>query len=310
MLVSSKNLLKKAQRGHYAVPAFNINNLEILQAVVEAAAEEKSPVIIQTSEGAIEYAGMEFLAGMTRIASEVYNKIPIVFHLDHGKNYSLVKEAINSGLYTSVMYDGSRYEFEENIRRTRTLTKLAHSKKPSLQMEAELGAIVGKEDFVVVSKRQASFTDPDQAQELVQATGCDSLAISIGTAHGILKFKGKPKLDFDRLREIRQKVKVPLVLHGASEIPEDIVEIAEDFGALLPGAKGITNRMLKHAVKLGINKVNIDSDLRLAFDAGVRKVIKTKPKVYDPRKILGPAKDLMKREARDKMRLLGSSGKV
>jgi fructose-bisphosphate aldolase, class II len=310
MLVSSKQLLKKAQRGKYAVPAFNINNLEVLQAVVEAAAQELSPVIVQTSEGALKYAGMEYLHALAKVASEVNPKIPIVFHLDHGKNYALVKEAINSGLYTSVMYDGSSHDLSENIRRTRTLVKLAHSKKPKIQVEAELGAIVGKEDFVVVAERQVTYTKPEEAAELVERTGCDSLAISIGTAHGILKFKGKPKLDFERLKKIRQQVKIPLVLHGASEIPEDLVEMAERYGAKLSGAKGVTNRMLKHSVRLGISKVNIDSDLRIAFDAGVRKVIKEKSRVYDPRKILGPAKELMKKEARDKMRLLGSSGKA
>lgn len=310
MLVSSKQLLTKAKKGNYAIPAFNVNNLEILQAVVEAAAEEKSPVIIQTSEGAIEYAGMDFLGGMARIASEVYKKIPIVFHLDHGKNYQLVKEAINSGLYTSVMYDGSHYDYNENVRRTKSIVTLAHRKRPSIQVEAELGSILGKEDVVDVKEKDVFFTDPEQAKDFVTQTRCDSLAISIGTAHGILKFTGKPQLDYDRLKEIKKNVSVPLVLHGASEIPEDLVSLAKKFGAQLPGAKGVSNRMLKHAVKMGICKVNIDSDLRIAFDAGVRKVIKTKPKVYDPRKILGEAKELMKREARDKMRLLGSSGKA
>lgn len=309
MLVSSKPMLEKARRGKYAVPAFNINNLEILQAVVDAAVAEKSPVIIQTSEGAIQYAGMEYLGMMVRVAGKL-NRIPIAFHLDHGKNYALVKKAINSGFYTSVMYDGSSRPFAENVRKTRELVRLAHSKRPSIQVEAELGAIPGKEDLVNVSERDAFFTDPEEAVVFVQKTGCDSLAISIGTAHGAFKFKSDPHLDFDRLRDIKKRIKIPLVLHGASEVDQRLVKIANSFGAKLGGVKGVSNRLLSHAVKLGINKVNIDTDLRIAFDAGVRKFLKEKPSVFDPRKILAPAKEFITREARDKMRLLGSSGKA
>ncbi len=302
-------MLEKANKEGYAVPAFNINNLEILQAVIEAALEENSPVIIQTSEGAIEYAGMEYLGAIVRVAGEL-NDIPIALHLDHGRDYNLVKKAIDSGFYTSVMFDGSSLPFEDNVLKTKDVVVMARKKRPAIQVEAELGAIPGKEDLIHVSRRDAFYTNPEQAEEFVEKTGCDSLAISIGTAHGAFKFTDDPSLDFERLKEIKKRVKVPLVLHGASEVNQEIVKIANSFGAKLGGVKGVSNRLLSHAVKLGINKVNIDTDLRIAFDAGVRKFLKTYPKVFDPRKILGPAKDLIRQEARDKMRLLGSSGKA
>lgn len=294
----------------YAVPAFNVNNMEAVQAVVRAAVAEKSPVIIQTSEGALEYAGIEMLAAMVHTESELHPEIPIALHLDHGKNIDVVKKVIKSGLYTSVMYDGSSHPFKENIRTTKEIVKLVHSKRSHIQVEAELGAIPGQEDLVDVAKEDAFMTDPEKAEKFVEETGCDSLAISIGTVHGVYKYTHEAHLDFDRLREIKKRVNVPLVLHGASEIPDDLVKMARKFGAKLGGAKGVSNRLLSHAVELGINKVNIDSDLRIAFDAGVRKMIKEKPKVYDPRKILSIANELMEKEARDKMRLLGSSRKA
>jgi len=316
-------MLLKAQRGHYAVPAFNINNLEILQSVVAAAVTLKSPVIIQTSEGAIKYAGspslpgqtwragMAMFAAMVRVSAEQNPKIPIAFHLDHGTNYELVKEAIKSGFYTSVMYDGSAHPFAENIKRTKEIVKLAHAHKPAIQVEAELGAIPGQEDTLKVAAKDAYFTDPKLAQEFVSQTGCDSLAIAIGTVHGVYKFrKVEPSLDFDRLKQIKKLVKVPLVLHGASEIPYELVTLAQRFGAKLGGARGVTNRLLSHAVKLGINKVNIDSDLRLAFDAGVREFLAEKPSVYDPRKILSLARKFMTQEARGKIKLFGSRNKA
>ncbi len=309
MLVSPKTMLNKARKGNYAIPAFNINNMEILQAVIEAAVDEMSPVIVQTSEGAINYAGMEYLSAMVHVASKL-NKIPIAFHLDHGKDKELVKRAIDSGFYTSVMYDGSHLSFEENVKTTKSMVMLAHKKNPKIYVEAELGAIPGREDLVRVSRRDSFYTDPEQAKEFVKRTGCDSLAISIGTAHGAFKFSKSPYLDFDRLQQIKKSVSVPLVLHGASEVDRLLVKTANSFGARLGGVKGVSNRLLSHAVKLGINKVNIDTDLRIAFDAGVRKFLKQHPKVFDPRKILEPAKDLIKKEAKEKMKLLGSSGKA
>ncbi len=310
MLVSSKTILQKALKGGYAVPAFNVNNMEAVQAVVRASVAEKSPVIIQTSEGALNYATVEMLASMVHTVAEQYPEIPIAFHLDHGKNFALVKKITTSGLYTSVMYDGSSNSFRENVRKTKEIVTLAHKQRPNIQVEAELGAIPGQEDLVDVATEDAFMTDPEKAEIFVKKTGCDSLAISIGTVHGVYKYTTKAHLDFDRLREIKKRVKIPLVLHGASEIPDDLVKMANSYGAKLGGAKGVSNRLLTHAVKLGINKVNIDSDLRIAFDAGVRKMIKEKPKVYDPRKILSIANELMEKEARDKMRILGSSRKA
>lgn len=310
MLVSAKTILEKARKGGYAVPAFNVNNMEAVNAVVAAAVAEKSPVIIQTSEGALNYAGVEMLAAMVHTAAEMHPKIPIAFHLDHGKNFPLVKKIAASGLYTSVMYDGSSHSFKTNIKKTKEIVALAHKQRPKVQVEAELGAIPGQEDLVNVAKEDAFMTDPERAEIFVKETGCDSLAISIGTVHGVYKYAKKGHLDFDRLREIKKRVKIPLVLHGASEIPDDLVKMANKYGAKLGGAKGVSNRLLKHAVELGINKVNIDSDLRIAFDAGVRKMIKTRPKVYDPRKILSIANELMQKEAQDKMKMLGSSKKA
>ncbi|MCR4314573.1 MAG: class II fructose-bisphosphate aldolase, partial [Candidatus Uhrbacteria bacterium] len=213
MLVTLKQVLQKADRHRCAVGAFNINNLETLQAVMDAAERERSPVILSTSEGAIEYAGMEELASLVHIAARK-TKLPVVFHLDHGKNEALVVEAIKSGWYTSVMFDGSSLPFKENIRHTKKIVEMAH--RQGISVEAELGAIAGIEDFVSVEDRDAHLTDPTQAREFVKATGCDALAVAVGTKHGAYKFKGESKLDYGRLKRIAEAVDVPLVLHGAS----------------------------------------------------------------------------------------------
>lgn len=306
MLVSLKKVLEKARRENYAVGSFNINNLEFLQAIMEAAEAEKSPVIISTSEGAIEYAGMAELGLLTHLAAE-RSKHPVVFHLDHGKNYDLVVEAIKSGLYTSVMYDGSSLPYKENVRTTKKIVTMAH--KQGISVEAELGAIAGIEDFVSVEEKNAHLTDPEQAEDFVRQTGCDALAIAIGTSHGAYKFTEDSALDFKRLEAIKQHVKIPLVLHGASGIPENIKKICTKYGCRISKAKGVSDAHIKRAVKLGVNKVNIDSDLRIAFDAGVRRFLHDNPEVIDPRKILGPAKELMTRVVRHKMRLFGSAKK-
>lgn len=307
MLTTLKTVLSKAQRGNYAVGAFNINNLEILQAIVEAAVEETSPVILSTSEGAITYAGMDELGALVHLAAKKY-KIPMVMHLDHGKNYDLVVEAIRSGYYTSVMYDGSSLPFEENIKTTKRIVKMAHAR--GISVEAELGAIAGIEDFVSVSERDAHLTDPDQAKEFVKRTQCDALAVAIGTSHGAYKFKGDSKLDIKRLEAINSQVKVPLVLHGASGVPASIKNLCIKYGCKIAKAKGVSDSSIKRAVAGGINKVNIDTDLRIAFDAGIRKFLKEKPEVFDPRKILEPARDLMTKVVRKKMQLFGCSGKA
>lgn len=306
MLTSLSTVLSKAQRGRYAVGAFNINNLETIQAIFEAAEMERSPVIVQTSEGAIDYAGMDELAALVHLAAK-RTKLPVVFHLDHGKNYDLVVKAIKSGFYTSVMFDGSSLPYKENVRRTKKLVEMAHGR--GISVEAELGLIAGKEDFVSVAEHDAAMTQPDQAADFLKQTGCDALAVAIGTRHGAFKMKSDSTLDFDRLKRIAEAVSVPLVLHGASGVPSRIKALCTKYGCEISAAKGIPDAQIKKAVSLGICKVNIDTDLRIAFDAGIRKFLKEKPGVIDPREILKPAKELITQVARLKMRLFGSTGK-
>ncbi len=306
MLQTLSYVLKKANKNNYAVGAFNINNLEILQAVINAAELEQSPVIIQTSEGALNYAGMDELGTLVHLAAKK-TKLPVVFHLDHGKNYDLVVKAIKSGYYTSVMFDGSSLPYKENIRLTKKIVNLAHKK--NISVEAELGAIAGIEDFVSVKEKDAHLTNPEQAIEFVEKTGCDALAIAIGTSHGAYKYKSASKLDFKRLQQIKESVKLPIVLHGASGIPANIKKICIKYGCDIKKAKGVSDANIKKAVKLGVNKINIDSDLRLAFDAGVRKFLKENPSEIDPRKILNPAKELITKVVRQKMQMLGCSNK-
>jgi fructose-bisphosphate aldolase class II len=305
MLVTSKELLKKAQREAYAVGAFNIQNLESLLAVVEAAVEEKSPVIAAVTPGAIKYGGLNYLAGLVKTAAEV-SPVPISLHLDHGEDVETVKKCLEAG-FTSVMIDGSHLPFEENISLTKHVVDLAHQK--GVSVEGELGRLAGIEEKTV-AEREAVLTDPIEAEEFVRRTSVDALAVSIGTSHGAYKFKGEPKLDFERLKQIRERVDVPLVLHGASSIPQWIIEKATKYGAELAGAKGIPEDHIKKAIALGITKINIDTDLRLAFTATIREVLATAPKEFDPRKILGPAKEAVKEVVKAKMRLFGSSGKA
>ncbi len=306
MLTTLSNVLKKANRQGYAVGAFNVNNLEFIQAIIAAAEAENSPVIISTSEGAISYAGMAELGVLAHIAAKK-TKVPVVFHLDHGKDEKLIAEAIKSGLYTSVMFDGSHLPYKDNVRITKKIVTLAH--KHDVSVEAELGAIAGIEDFVSVEEKDAHLTDPEQAREFVEKTGCDALAIAIGTSHGAYKFKGESKLDFKRLEEIEKLVNVPLVLHGASGIPTNIKKQCIKYGCKIEKAKGVSDANIRQAVKLGVDKINIDSDLRIAFDAGIRKFLHDKPEVFDPRKILTPAKDMITKVVRQKMKLFKSSGK-
>lgn len=304
MLISLKYALTKAQKHHYAVPAFNINNLEFLQAIIKAAELEKSPVIVQTSEGAISYAGMENLVILVKHAAKK-TKVPVVLHLDHGRDKKILKNAIKNN-YSSVMIDASHEAFEKNIAITKEIVKSA--RKKGISVEAELGTIGGAEDNI--KSRKILFTDPSAAKEFVKKTGIDALAVAIGTSHGVNKFEGKSNLNLKLLKKIKEQVKIPLVLHGASTIPKDIVDIANKYGAHLKHTVGVSPAQLKKAVKLGICKVNIDSDLRLAFDAAIRKQLQQHPDVFDPRKILSPAAELITDLARKKMKLLGSSGKA
>jgi len=305
MLVPALDLLKDARKKKYAVPAFNINNLEILKAVMQAAEKLKSPVIVQTSEGAISYAGMDYLIAMVRIAAKA--DLPVVLHLDHGKDLRLIKQAIDSG-YTSVMFDGSSLSYKLNVERTQAVVKWAHHK--GVSVEAELGRIVGKEDFVDVADWQAALTVPEEAERFVKATKCDTFAVAIGTAHGAYKFKGDTHLDIDRLKAIAKRIKNPLVLHGASGVLEDVVAIAEHHGAKLGEARGVLDMDIKHAIKNGIAKINIDTDLRLAFTAGIREAIADMPTVIDPREILKPAMLLITEVAKRKIKIFGSADRA
>jgi len=313
MIGNPRTLLARALRGRYAIGAFNVNNLELLQGIVRGAEAMKAPVILQTSEGAIEYAGMEEILALMRIAARNAN-VPIVIHLDHGKDLAVVREAIRSG-YTSVMYDGSSLPYAENVANTAKVVRWAHAK--GIAVEAELGAIKGVEDFVSVSEREATFTNPEQALDFVERTGCDSLAVSIGTAHGAHKARGDVQLDVARLRRIHALLpRTPLVLHGASSVPEDLVGETRMYCSLLgdcqrlEGAKGIPDAQIRSAIPFGITKINTDTDLRIAFTAAVREVLVTDKKAYDPRKILAPARDKVQRVVEQRIRVFGSVKKA
>jgi len=305
MLLTNKEILASARDEKYAVGAFNINNLESLQAVITAAQEENSPVIVAVTPSAIKYAGLIYLAEIVKTSAQLA-PVRMSLHLDHGKEIETITRCVDAG-FTSVMIDGSHLGFEENIALTRKVIELAHPK--SVAVEAELGRLAGVEE-VSVEEKDAILTDPEAAKEFVERTHVDALAVAIGTSHGAYKFKGEPKLDLKRLAEIREKVNVPLVLHGASGVSAWIIEKATKYGAQLAGAKGMPDESIKRAIKLGIVKINIDTDLRLAFTATIREVLATTPAQFDPRKILEPAREAMKDVVRNKMRLFGSSNKV
>ncbi len=304
MLADTHKLLWEAQRGRYAVGHFNINNMEIVQGVVHAAQRMKSPVILATSEGALNYAGMKYLYALARVASE-NARVPVALHLDHGRDVSIIKEAIRVG-YSSVMIDASHESFERNVLITRRVVGWARRKH--ISVEAELGTIGGVED--TVRSRNILYTDPIKAKEFVERTGCDSLAVAIGTSHGAYKFEGRAKLHQQLLEEIRQKVKIPLVLHGASGVPLALITQAEKYGAKLTGVQGVPDVEIRSAIRRGICKINTDTDIRVAFDAAVRKVISTQPQDFDPRHILGPAREIIQRVVEQRMKLFGSVGKA
>jgi len=305
MLVTNKELLLKAKSGAYAVGAFNIQNLESFLAVFEAAVEEKSPVIVAVTPSALKYGGLAYLSKIVRTAAES-TSVPMSLHLDHGEDFETVSRCVDAG-FTSVMIDGSFLKFEDNVAITKRVVDFAHPR--GISVEAELGRLAGVEEKTVEEK-EAVLTDPDAAHDFVRRTGVDALAVAIGTSHGAYKFKGEPKLDFERLKRIKERVDVPLVLHGASSVPQWIIEKAQKYGAELEGARGIPEDHIKEAISLGITKINIDTDLRLAFTATIREVLAKSPREFDPRKILGPAKEAMKEVVKGKMRLFGSSGKA
>ena len=305
VLVTNKDLMIPARKNGYAVAAFNIQNLESMKAVVEAATEEKSPAIMQITPSVIKYAGLEYITALAKTATQIA-PVPIAIHLDHGEDFDTAAKCVNAG-FSSVMIDGSFLSFNENVAVTKRVVDVAHPK--GVSVEAELGKLAGVEERSV-EEREAILTDPQSAVEFVEKTGVDTLAVAIGTSHGAYKFKSQAKIDLERLKIISQKISIPLVLHGASSVPAWIVEKAVKYGATLDGAKGVSEDQLQQAIKLGIAKINIDTDLRLAFTATVREVLTNSPKEFDPRKILGPAKDAMKEVAKSKMRLFGSSGKA
>ncbi len=298
-LVTTKNMFEKSMKEGFAIGAFNVNNMEFIQGIVDAASEENSPVILQVSSSAIKYARINYLIKMVEAATEETN-IPIALHLDHGPDFETCKMCVDAG-FTSVMIDGSKYDFEENVALTKKVVEYAHSK--GVVVEAELGKLAGIEDDVNVSAADAMYTDPEQAKEFVERTGCDSLAIAIGTSHGAYKFKGEAKLRFDILEKIKEKIpNTPIVLHGASSVIPELVETCNQFGGDIPGAKGVPNEILQEAGRLGVSKVNVDTDLRLAMTATVRKVFAEKPSEFDPRKYLGPARDKIKETVQYKIK--------
>jgi fructose-bisphosphate aldolase class II len=310
---NTKEILDKANTGYYGVGAFNVNNLEFIQGIIFAAIEKSSPVIIETSEGAMAYAGggdfkkgAKVLADMVRrYADDI--PAPVALHLDHGHDLDHVLAAIRAG-YTSVMIDASAKPFEENLQITSEVVKIAHA--AGISVEAELGKLVGMEDNVSVAQRDATLVDPDEAKIFVDKTGVDFLAPAIGTSHGAFKFKGEAKLDFDRLARVKSLTKIPLVLHGASSVLDTDVQKANAYGAKIEGAKGVPYDVIKQAIKYGINKINTDTDLRIAFLAELRKVLHDKPSEIDPRDFFKPATDAVKNVVAQRMDVLGSSGKA
>ena len=306
-LVTSKEMFKKAYEGNYAVGAFNVNNMEIIQGIVDAAKEENAPLILQVSAGARKYANPIYLRKLVEAAIED-SGLDIVLHLDHGEDFEICKSCIDGG-FSSVMIDGSKLPFEENIALTKKVVDYAHSK--GVVVEGELGKLAGVEDAIKVNAKDATYTDPDEAAEFVKRTGVDSLAIAIGTSHGAYKFKGDPSLDFERLEKISKLLpNFPLVLHGSSSVPKKFVDLCNKYGGKIPGAAGVPEEMLSRASKMAVCKINIDTDLRLAMTASIRQILTDNPSEFDPRKYLGPGREAIKNMVAHKMRnVLGCSGK-
>lgn len=307
-LVTTTEMFKKAYEGGYAIGAFNVNNMEIIQGITEAAKEENAPLILQVSAGARKYAKHVYLTKLVEAAIEDTG-LPIALHLDHGDSFDICKQCIDGG-FSSVMIDGSKYSFEENIKLTKQVVEYAHDK--GVTVEGELGKLAGIEDDVNVSDKDAQFTDPDEVEEFVQRTGVDSLAIAIGTSHGAFKFKGEPRLRFDILEEVQRRLPgFPIVLHGASSVMPEYVEIINKFGGNMPGAKGVPEDMLRQAAKMAVCKINIDSDLRLALTASIRKHFVEHPEHFDPRQYLSPARAAIKEVVKHKLvHVLGCNGKA
>ena len=308
-LVTTKEMFEKSMKEGFAIGAFNVNNMELIQGIVDAAGENNSPVILQASSSAIKYARINYLMKMVEAAVEEHPNIPIAIHLDHGPDFETCNMCVDNG-FTSVMFDGSKYDFEENIRLTKEVVDYAHAH--GVVVEAELGKLAGIEDDVNVSASDAMYTDPAQAEEFVRRTGVDSLAIAIGTSHGAYKFKGEAKLRFDILKQIKERIpNTPIVLHGASTVIPELVNMCNEYGGNIPGAKGVPDEILHEASISGVSKINVDTDLRLAMTAGIRKVFIEDPSAFDPRKYLIPARELVKETVSHKMKdVFGSANKA
>ncbi len=309
-LVTTKEMFKKAYEGGYAIGAFNVNNMEIIQGITEAAKEQQAPLILQVSSGARKYANHTYLVKLVE-AAVIETGLPICLHLDHGDTFELCKSCIDGG-FTSVMIDGSHFSFDENVALTKRVVEYAHDH--GVVVEGELGKLEGIEDDVKVAAGQGSYTDPAQVQEFVQRTGVDSLAIAIGTSHGAYKFKPgqKRELRFDILEEVQKRLPMfPIVLHGASSVMPEYVKIINSFGGNMPDAAGVPEDQLRQAAKMAVCKINIDSDLRLGMTATVRKYLAENPSHFDPRQYLGPARNAIKDIVSHKLvEVLGCNGKA
>jgi len=311
-LIAPKDMLERAYKEGYAVGAFNVNNMEIVQGIMGAAVQEKSPVILQVSAGARSYAGQVYIMKLVEAALIEANSagvdVPVCVHLDHGPSFEMCRDCIDGG-FTSVMIDGSHLPFEENIALTKKVVDYAHEK--GVWVEAELGKLAGVEEHV--QSDEHVYTDPEEAAEFVSRTRCDSLGIAIGTSHGAYKFKGEAKLDFPRLETITKLLPAgyPLVLHGSSSVPAEFVDMCNKYGGQVSGAKGIPEEMLRKAAGMSICKINVDTDIRLALTASIRKFFMEKPSEFDPRSYLKPAREAVKNMVAHKIReVMGSSGKA
>ncbi len=311
MLVTTKEMFKKAYDGGYAIGAFNVNNMEIIQGITEAANELNSPLILQVSKGAREYANHIYLVKLVEAANILYPNIPIALHLDHGDSFELCKSCIDGG-FTSVMIDLSGKSFEENVEGTKKVVEYAHER--GVVVEAELGTLAGIEDEVNVEEGKQSYTDPSTVEEFVAKTNCDSLAIAIGTSHGAYKFKPgtKPQLRFDILEEVSKRIPgFPIVLHGSSSVPKEFVDMVNQYGGNMPGAVGVPEDQLRHAAELSVCKINIDSDIRLAMTGNIRKYFAEHPDHFDPRQYLKPARAAVKAMVAHKIKnVLGCANKI
>lgn len=310
-LVDSRKMFEMAYKNGYAIGAFNVNNMEITQGIVSAVAEEKAPLILQISRGARSYASMSYLKAIIDVAVAENPDIPICMHLDHGDTFETCKQCVDDG-FTSVMIDGSHHPFEENIALTKQVVEYAHTH--GVVVEAELGQLGGiEEDVVGLSHEDVMnhLTDPDQAVEFVEKTGVDSLAVAIGTSHGAYKFKTEPKLAFDVIEKISEKIPgFPLVMHGSSSVLKEFKDLINQYGGQMPDAMGVPEEAISRAAKMAVCKVNIDTDLRMAMTAKIRQVYAEKPAEFDPRKYLGPAREAIEAMVKHKLHVLGCAGKA